>query len=93
MEAVKIPRHADDPPHLLLWSMDEVVPIVAGITFGILVGKMLICMGIGVIFSQVYKRFRDNHTDGYLVHALYWLGVPVSPSKHFPNPFIRRFLP
>lgn len=33
MKPVKIPRRVDEPPHLLLWSADELAPMLLGTTF------------------------------------------------------------
>lgn len=90
---VKIPRHADEPPHLLLWSVDEIAPILLGMCIGIMVRQMLLCMLIGFFMTSQYKRVRDNNPDGFFLHYLYWYGVPVCKSKQFVNPFIRNFIP
>lgn len=44
MQPTYIPTHVDDPQHLLLWSADEVVPIVLGLVFGMIIQKALICL-------------------------------------------------
>lgn len=31
MEPVSIPSYIDDPPHFLLWSADEMAPILLGL--------------------------------------------------------------
>ncbi|ALE65099.1 conjugative transfer protein TraL (plasmid) [Salmonella enterica subsp. enterica serovar Typhimurium] len=43
MKPVKIPRRVDEPPHLLLWSADELAPMLLGLTIGVIIGKALIC--------------------------------------------------
>lgn len=35
MEPVSIPSYIDDPPHFLLWSADEMAPILLGLVIGI----------------------------------------------------------
>lgn len=47
MQPTYIPTHVDDPQHLLLWSADEVVPIVLGLVFGMIIQKALICLCAG----------------------------------------------
>ena len=93
MKYLKIPRHADEPPHLLLWQVDEICPILIGFMCGILVRQMAICLLIGFMMTKYYKHFRDNNPDGYFLHYLYWFGIPVSKAKQFVNPFIRTFIP
>ena len=93
MKYVKIPRHADEPPHLLLWQVDEVGPILIGFAIGILLRQMLIFLVLGLLLTKYYKHTRDNNPDGFFLHYLYWLGVPVSKAPQFVNPFIRAFVP
>lgn len=93
MEPVKIPRRVDEPPHLLLWSADELSPILIGLVVGVMIGKAFICCVVGLIVTNFYRKFRDNHPDGHLLHLLYWAGLPITKSRLFKNPFIRRFFP
>lgn len=93
MEPVRIPRRVDEPPHLLLWSADELSPLLLGLVVGVLLKKVFICTLAGLIVTNLYRKFRDNHPDGYLLHMLYWTGVPITKSKSFKNPFVRRYLP
>lgn len=100
MKPTQIPRRIDDPPHLLLWSLDEIVPTLLGLVIGMMLGKALICLLIGLLITNLYKRFRDNHPDGYLLHLLYWGGFLMNPSLltrqkplSLKNPFIRRYWP
>lgn len=93
MKPVEIPRYIDDPVHFLLWTVDEVTPIALGLIVGMFVGSPLIFAGIGWGFSSLYKRFRESHADGYVLHFLYWNGFMPSKSKTAPNPYKRLFLP
>ena len=82
MKPVHIPRHIDDPQQFLLWSADEIMPIVLGLLFGMMIGKALICTLIGFVVMHQYRKFRDNHSDGYLQHAAYeWGFMPSSAPK------------
>ncbi len=36
MEPVSILSYIDDPPHFLLWSADEIAPLMLGLVIGIL---------------------------------------------------------
>jgi type IV conjugative transfer system protein TraL len=38
---VEIPRHVDDPPTLLLWRIDDLVPVVLMLVLGILAGDLV----------------------------------------------------
>jgi len=89
----QIPQRVDEPPHILLWSADELAPLLLGIVVGMLIGQLLICCVLGFVVTQFYRRYRENHPDGFLLHILYYLGVPVTKGKSMINPFVRRLFP
>ncbi len=93
MKEIHIPTHIDEPPYLLLWSADECIPLIAGFGFGLLIDQVFLCTTAGAVISHFYKKFRDLHTDGYLLHLLYWYGLGFCKSKSMVNPFTRRFIP
>lgn len=93
MKPVLIPRHIDDPVHVLFWSVDEVAPIGLGLVIGMFVGSPLMLAGIGWVVSTFYRRFRDSKPDGFAMHFLYWQGLMPAKGKSSPNPFIRIFKP
>ncbi|NMU81693.1 conjugal transfer protein TraL, partial [Vibrio parahaemolyticus] len=45
------------------------------------------------LVTNLYRRFRDNHPDGYLLHMIYWAGFIMTKAKSLKNPFVRRYLP
>ena len=93
MKPIRIPRRIDEPPHLLLWSADELAPMLLGLTIGMMIGKAFICFFVGFVISHFYKRFKDNYPDGYLLHLLYWGGLLMKKTPSLKNPYIKRFLP
>lgn len=93
MEPIKIPGRIDEPPHVLLWSADELAPMLLGLTFGIFLGKALICSVIGLVITNFYRRFRDNNPDGYLLHLLYHYGFLPARGRSMINPYIKRLFP
>ena len=46
---VQIPRHVDDPATLLLWRIDDLVPMVLMVSFGILAGQLLLFLLLGLV--------------------------------------------
>ena len=93
-EPVYIPQRVDETPNLLIWSMDEAVPILLGLVVGIMLGQALICSLVGLVMTYWYRKYRGSHPDGFFVHIFYWYGVPgLSRGRLFVNPFCRRFLP
>ncbi|MBC8386325.1 MAG: type IV conjugative transfer system protein TraL [Gammaproteobacteria bacterium] len=93
MQQVRIPSRIDDPPHLLMWSLDEMAPILIGLTFGIFIGQALILTLAGLVLTNFYRRFRDNNPDGYMLHMLYNAGFLPPKGKLMINPYIKRFFP
>lgn len=93
MTPVRIPQRIDEPPHFLLWSLDEIAPLLVGMFFGVMLEQMAICLLIGYIVTQAYKKYRDSHPDGFLLHMLYWAGMPITKSKCFKNPYARNYIP
>ena len=47
MESIELPRAIDEPPTILLWSADEMAPLVLAIVLGMLIGQAFICVLIG----------------------------------------------
>lgn len=92
MKAVQIPQRVDEPPHLLLWSADELAPMMIGLTLGVLLGQVLICFFGGVLVTKFYRRYRDNRPDGYLWHLLYRAGFVPSRARSMRNPYVRRYI-
>lgn len=92
-EPCEIPRHVDEPPHVLLWSAEELAPVALGLAIGMLIGEAMVLTILGLAIAKIYRRFSDGHSDGYLLHALYWMGFIPSKSRTIPNPYERRYLP
>lgn len=93
MQPVVIPRRVDEPPHLLLWSMDELAPILIGMFCGVMFGSMGLFLLAGMVIAHFYGKYRDNHPDGFFLHLIYWAGFPITRSRLFVNPYCRQYLP
>jgi conjugal transfer pilus assembly protein TraL len=92
MPTVVMPKYIDDPPNLLLWRLDDVIPFLLILIVALLVEKIwLLIPGFFVI--RLYSRFRDTRPDGYALHVLYWYGLFPMLGRTTPNPFIRQYLP
>ena len=48
---VEIPRHVDDPPTLLLWRIDDLVPVVLMLVLGILADQLLVFLLLGIVLE------------------------------------------
>lgn len=91
MERQKLPNHVDDPQQFLMWSVDEVLPLVIAFLIGFMLEQVIIFTCIGFLITKVYRRFRDSRPDGFMLHALYWHGIGAIRGKTVRNPFEREF--
>ncbi len=90
---IPIPARIDEPPHLMLWSLDELMPMIVGLLVGIIVEQKLICVFAGFLLTKAYIKFRDSTPDGYMLHLIYAYGFWPSKSKTMINPYIKRLFP
>lgn len=91
MEQIEMPRFTDDPPTVLLWSIDELVPLIAGLVLGMQAGQALFFTTLGFLCMHIYRKYMDRSPDGYILHMLYWHGFSLSSGRTVPNPFIREW--
>ncbi|MBR7889860.1 MULTISPECIES: type IV conjugative transfer system protein TraL [Marinomonas] len=81
------------PKYALLWIADELAPVIIGIFAGVMLDKLFVCAAIGLIVTNLYRKFKDNQPDGYLMHLLYWFGIPITKAKSFKKTYSRRYTP
>lgn len=89
-QELKLPRTLDDPPQFLLWSADEIIPIILAILFGIMTDHFFAFLLVGFVMWRVMRRFKESRPEGYMLHLLYWIGLPIGKARLLPNPY-RRF--
>ena len=92
MQPRTLPRHLDQPQRILIFQADELMPAVILFTIGIAMGHLGKFMLLGAASIWLMRRFRHTKPDGFVIHALYWYGLPV-PFRTTLNPFLRRVLP
>ena len=92
-EPLRIPTKIDEPVQFLLWSSDELIPIMTMMCFGVIMENILFFMAIGYVFMRVYRRFKNRQPEGFLLHVLYWAGFLPQKSRVMVNPFDRRWIP
>ncbi|MFO1433931.1 MAG: type IV conjugative transfer system protein TraL [Candidatus Competibacteraceae bacterium] len=93
MEPLEIPRGVDDTHQFLLWSIDEMLPLFLLALVGVLSQQLTLCLLLGALVVRLLRRYRDRRPDGYLYHALYWVGLTPLKGYSLINPYRRRFLP
>ncbi|WP_295385040.1 type IV conjugative transfer system protein TraL [uncultured Thiodictyon sp.] len=95
-DPTEIPKYIDDPPLILLWRVDDLVPIVLCLVIGIFTGSpgtMFKLIVLGVLLVRLYSKYRERRPDGHALHVLYWYGLLPLRGRTTPNPFCRRWLP
>lgn len=90
-EPIKLPRTIDDPPEILLWSSDEMIPMLFCVCVGIFINHFFIMTFIGVILWRALRRYKNSRPNGFLMHILYWFGMPLGKSPILANSFLRHW--
>ncbi|WP_298637040.1 type IV conjugative transfer system protein TraL [uncultured Umboniibacter sp.] len=90
---IDIPSRCDDPPHLLLWSLDQILPVIMGLLIGMVLDMALIFTVVGIVMAKAYSKYRDSMPNGFLMHALYHYGVMPARGRVMINPFLKRIYP
>jgi len=90
---IEMPRSLDDPHIVLIWSVDELMPIGVFFIIGFVLSQILIFTVLGMLAVKYYKGYRDGKPDGFLQHTAYWFGMFPGKGYSFINPFIRRWFP
>ena len=93
MKPTQIPTHHDDPQWIIIWPIDELLPVVACGCAGILFSAAALMTFAGYLVSRAYHRAKDTKPNGFVEHWAYSKGVFFSKSRTMKNTFNRRFLP
>lgn len=93
MEPLKLPTHVDEPQMVFFWSADEIVPALIIFTLGFLAQQALLFSLIALASAKLFRRYRDSHPDGFLLHFVYWCGFLGERGLTIRNPYRRRYLP
>lgn len=89
----KIPTHIDDPDVFLVWSSDEFVPAIALIGVGIMTNQLSLMFLVTFLAVKLYRRHRDGHPNGYILHWLYSIGIFGSETRTIRNPYCKDYQP
>ena len=85
----RIPRYIDDQPTFLFWDVDEIIVICICIIVGMIIGKLTYLLLSGLVLSKGLGKLKQNKSEGYFMHVLYWYGVPM---KGVPPSYMRSFV-
>ncbi|MCK9172182.1 MAG: type IV conjugative transfer system protein TraL [Desulfuromonas thiophila] len=93
MDPLRLPTYVDEPHQFLLWSADEIIPLLTLFVLGVMFEQICIFTFVGFLLTSFYKKYKNSRPDGFLLHGLYWAGLLPARARCFVNPFIRRFFP
>ena len=78
---IRMPQYADDPPQILLFSVDEFVIIMMFMVVGTLFNLMLPAMLVGIGIGRLFKKVQEGAMPGLLYHMLWWIGLVTLKGK------------
>ena len=88
-----MPRSIDEPDQVLLWSVDELIPVAVVFGVGIFIHQLTIAVCSIYFCVKLYRRYRDGRPLGFTQHFMYWYGFSGKDTVTIRNPYIVRFLP
>jgi len=88
MNKVTIPKHVDDPPQILIFSIDEFVIMVGFAVVGSTWGLLLPGLFVGFAIGKLFRKMQEGAMPGLLFHMLWWVGL-VTLKGRLPNGLIR----
>jgi len=91
MECPRIPKHVDDPGQFFFWEIDEAIPVIAGFTLGAIFNSILLFTFCGIVISRLVAKLKEGKHRGFMLHFLYWHGVPGFKLKEMPDSWVRAF--
>jgi conjugal transfer pilus assembly protein TraL len=89
-----IPKHLDEPPRWLFWTLDEASCLIAPPLMGLIIFDHLL-MGflLGFVLMLFIKKMKGREGHHFLLSLAYWYLPKVE--KHFkalPPSYIREYL-
>ena len=94
MKPIEIPQHQEDPQWIIIWPIDELIPIMLAIGFGVFFEQVLLLLIIGYGVSRAYRTAKATRQNGFIQHWLYSKGIyPFTTTKTLKNTFTRKFIP
>ncbi len=93
MRLIEIPTKQDDPQWLIIWQVDELLPIAVLGSIGILNSQAVILTVIGYLIARAYRRVKYTRHKVFMVHWLFIHGIGLSTSHTIHNSFERYFIP
>lgn len=92
-QPILFPNEIDKPDRVLMWSIDEIIPVVMIFGVGIVMQKLLYAIVAIIFFQKFYRRFQEGSSDGYMYHFLWWKGIDQTSSNNLRNPYQTTYHP
>ena len=70
-----MPVALGEPPAILYWDIDEILPVLLACVAGIFVGNLLACLGLSAIYFYIMSKYKENLPKGFAVNILYMSGL------------------
>lgn len=91
-ETIRLPRSIDEPPMMLFWRSDELVPLAILFIVGFVAKQIFICLVLGFLSIKIVRKYRDIKPDGYVIHYLWKKGIFPIKSRTAKNPFETKYV-
>ncbi len=93
LEKFYIPRHLDDAPKFLFWSVDEAMIILIPIFFGIMINMTILAILLSTVLFKSWKKVKGFGGRGIIQMILYWY-YPKSllDLKYTPDASIKHYI-
>jgi len=91
LEKFYIPKHLDDAPKFLLWTIDEAMSAMIPIFLGIMMGMGLFGPILAIVCFKSWKKIKGSGGQGFLRILIYWnypreiLGLKATPESAIKN--------
>lgn len=91
MSEETLPEGIDEPQQVLLWTIDEAIPLVGMFVIGFIMEQIILFTAIGFLFSKLVRKYKDIRPDGFMAHTLWYWGIGAVKGHTMLNPFKRSF--
>jgi len=70
-----MPAALGEPPAILYWDIDEILPVLLSFVAGIFIGNMLLCLGLSAVYFFIMSKYKELLPKGFAVNILYMAGL------------------
>ncbi len=87
LEKFYIPRHLDDAPRFLLWSVDEAMSALIPVFLGAMMSMGILTPILAIISFKSWKKIKGSEGQGFIKLLIYWhyprgvLGLKSTPDS------------